>query len=120
MVILDANAILRYILKDIPEQAQITAETILNAEILILPEVVAEVVYVLNKRYDLTRALISRVITDVLNDTECEDIVIREGLRVFGATDFDFVDCLLYAHSKSNTILTFDKKLNNLIKTGSV
>ena len=120
MVILDANAILRYILKDIPEQAEFAAKTILDTEILILPEVVAEVVYVLDKHYKLARKDIADVITDTLDDTECDDIVIREGVRVFGVTHFDFVDCLLFVRSKSNKILTFDKKLNDLIKRGSV
>jgi len=120
MVILDANAILRYILKDIPEQAKLTAETILNTKILILTEVVAEIVYVLDKHYNLTRNVIADVIIDVLDDTECDDTIIREGVRVFGITDFDFVDCILFARSKSNKIFTFDKKLNDLIKQGPV
>jgi len=108
------------ILKDIPEQAKIAAETILNTEILILPEVIAEVVYVLDKRYNLPRSDIFDVIIDVLDDTECDDTIIRERVRVFSATRLDFVDCLLFARSKSNEILTFDKKLDSLIKQGSV
>ena len=49
IIILDANAILRYILLDIPEQAYITKEILLKERVWILSEVIAEVVYVMNK-----------------------------------------------------------------------
>ena len=54
-IILDANAILRYILDDIKEQADIVQEILLNEEVLILPEVIAEVVYVMHKIYKIPR-----------------------------------------------------------------
>ena len=118
MIILDANAILRYILRDIPEQAERVAETIINNKVLILPEVVAEIVYVLKGHYGVARENISDVILDVLDDTECDSLVLREGLYAYRRTNMDIVDCFLFAYSTTHKIFTFDKRLDNLIAKG--
>lgn len=120
MLILDANAVLRYVLKDIPDQAEKVAEAILNNETLILPEVVAETVYVLGGQYGLARDTIADVISDVLDDTESSNDYIRDAIRAFSLTKLDFVDCLLFAYSKTHLIFTFDKKLNSFIKRGFI
>jgi predicted nucleic-acid-binding protein len=113
MTILDTNAILRYILYDIPEQAEITADTILNEKILLLPEIIAETVHILFTLYKIPRMEIMGAILDVLDDTECDNEIIREGLWMFGLNKCDFIDSLLYIYSKSYKILTFDEKLSN-------
>jgi predicted nucleic acid-binding protein len=48
-IILDANAILRYVIDDIKEQADAVENILQDNDVLILPEVMAEVVYVLTK-----------------------------------------------------------------------
>lgn len=124
MKILDANMILRYMLNDNITMANEVDKIIENYEVLILPEVVSEVVYVANKVYKLERTKIVSDLLDFLDNdniiTNCGN-VLYEGLKLYGKVSLDFVDCLLCAyHTVSGyEICTFDKKLNNLIKRES-
>lgn len=119
--LLDANAVLRHLLDDIPEQAEAATYAIEDgAEVT--PEVVAECVYVLAGPYELKRATISDALTALLAEVECErHAIIEEGLRIFAKTKLDFVDCLLVAANRiiGQPVLTFDKKLNKLLEAAS-
>ena len=53
MEIIDANYILRYLLKDIDEQYLQSASVIENHNVYIPGEIIAEVVYVLQKVYQV-------------------------------------------------------------------
>ena len=55
MLLIDANAILRYVLNDNSDMAGKVHELIKNNKVTIRFEVMAEVVYVLNKVYKLPR-----------------------------------------------------------------
>ena len=113
-MILDANAILRFLLNDIPDQADIVADAI-QTEASTIPEVIAEVVYVLSGVYHVDRSTISSTLQDLFNEIYIADKpVITEALRLYAATGLDYVDCVLIARSKilGNSILSFDKKLN--------
>jgi len=121
MVILDTNAILRYILQDNKEMAD-EVEIELSQNVCFIPvEVIAEIVYVLNRVYSLERSIICRIITDISqsNDVivEHQDVV-RHAMQVYSFTSLDFVDCLLTGYFKIDgyTIFTFDKKLKNQLK----
>ncbi|MDR1746661.1 MAG: PIN domain-containing protein [Tannerella sp.] len=121
MVILDTNAILRYILQDNKEMAD-EVEIELSQNVCFIPvEVIAEIVYVLNRVYSLERSIICRIITDISqsNDVivEHQDVV-RHAMQVYSSTSLDFVDCLLTGYFKIDgyTIFTFDKKLKNQLK----
>jgi predicted nucleic-acid-binding protein len=102
---------------DIKEQADAVESILLNNSVLILPEVVAEVVYVLTKYYGQSRDLVVGNILHFLTDASCDSEVLINGLKTFGACNLDFVDCLLYAYSKTSdyTVFTFDKNLKKLI-----
>ena len=117
IIILDANAILRYILDDIKEQADTVQEILQNEEILILPEVIAEVIYVMYKIYKIPRGNVLEYINNFLNDAKCDNQILINAVKIFGGKNFDFVDCLLYEYSKQKDyeVFTFDKDLNNLI-----
>ncbi len=114
-LIFDANAILRYILDDIPEQADIVEEAIKERETLVLLEVIAEVIYILTKYYNIERKETVENIINFLNETNDKNEILRLALKTFSETDFDFVDCVLYANSNQYDIFTFDKKLNAFI-----
>ena len=118
IIILDANAILRYILDDIKEQADIVQEILRNEEILVLPEVIAEVVYVMYKIYKIPRGNVLEYINKFLNDAKCGNQILIKAVKAFGGKNFDFVDCLLYEYSKQRDyeVFTFDKELIKLIK----
>ena len=112
--IIDANVILRYILDDNKEMAEAAARVIQQGS-KTLPEVIAEVVYVLEKVYRASREDITSYILDILDEVELErrDIMLH-AIKTFSETRLDFVDCVLIAyHQMDNaTIFTFDRKLN--------
>ena len=116
--LLDANAALRYLLDDIPEQAEIVRSAILDGA-GIVPEVLAECVFVLSGRiYNLPRDVVSKALKTLLDDIECENrSAMLLALDLYGTSKLDFVDCMLAARSATSGVklLTFDKKLNKLI-----
>ena len=116
-IILDANAILRYILDDIQEQADSIEKILQNENVLILPEVMAEVVYVLTKYYNQPRDTAANCLLQFLQDADCDSKTLKDALETFGDSNFDFVDCLLYEYSKQAgyRVFTFDKDLIKLI-----
>jgi len=121
MVIFDTNVILRYILQDDQAMAeQVEAQLISN--ICFIPvEVIAEIVYVLSKVYNVEKKVIAQVVTDITNTdniTVAQTNVVRHALCVYAATALDFVDCLLvgYAKEEQYTVFTFDKKLQKYLK----
>lgn len=116
---IDTNYLLRYVLNDIPEQAEKAAAIIMQgAEIY--PEIVPEAVYVLQKIYRIERKDVSAALLDVLDDVSVErKKQIQEALALYGKTNLDYVDCLLlsgFLYDKKD-FATFDKKLQNRKKS---
>ena len=115
---LDANAVLRYVLNDVPEQSAVVREAVL-AGAQIVPEALCECVYVLTgSYYSFSRQEASRALSLVLEDIGCEHLAaMRRALDLFSQTRLDFVDCVLAARSEVDgaRILTFDKRLARLI-----
>ena len=121
MVMLDTNYVLRFILRDIEEQAQTVAAAIKQSAVYVRDEVLAEAVHVLENVYKQDRPTITKALTTFVslkNITLDSKAVTVKGLRNYADTKLDYVDCLLAAfHSeKGETVLTFDKKLNNFMK----
>ena len=114
----DANVLLRYLLDDIPEQAE-KAANILSLGAFVTTEVFAEVVYVLGGIYKMPRTEICRLLTGVVNIVHCDKAdVVKTGLAIFGRSKLDFVDCILAAHHQMQgvAIETFDKDLLKELK----
>ena len=119
MLYADANILIRFILKDNAEMAQKTENAIIAGEVFVLPEVFAEVVYVLNSVYNTERKVISDYLLSLLKFVETTDIaVMSAAFLYYGEPTIDFVDCVLAAYNLigKKDILTFDKKLNNFMK----
>ncbi len=119
MIILDANYILRFLLKDNDEMYEIAKECIKNNDCIIENEVLAEVVFVLLKVYkvkkiDIKKSLISFISFENIVISNKDDII--NSLEVFSGKNLDFVDSILCVKSKKYEIKTFDKKLNKCIK----
>ena len=117
MHILDANAILRYLLNDIEDQAAEVADAIREGA-MTTTEVIAEVVYVLSGYYGQPRSEVSWNIHCILLDIRVENVkVLRYAMGVFNMTSLDFVDCMMiaYHHVMGMDVLTFDKKLNSTL-----
>ena len=120
MIVFDTNAILRYILQDNEEMADLVEKQMQKTECFVPTEVVAEIVYVLSRVYKIPHNEISEAINDVLS-MECiltaDYDAITKGLEVYAQTNFDFVDCLMigYQH-KGYTVFTFDKALKKYLQ----
>jgi predicted nucleic-acid-binding protein len=119
--ILDANAILRFILQDNLEQADSTEKILLLNEASIPLEVVAEVVFVLQKVYNVKRSLIAKKLKNLASireDLIFEKNIVLYAADVYSSTSLDFVDCLLtgYFKIKNYSIFTFDKSLKKKIQ----
>ena len=116
-VILDTNAVLRFITGDNIEKCQKVSELIDTDNCIVPIEVIAEAVYNLEKFYKHPRQLIAAEIKDFIAIKEnlvFEENVIRYGCNTFASTNLDFIDCLLvaYANVKGNPVFTFDGYLN--------
>lgn len=113
--IIDANIILRYILKDNDSDFEIAKREILKGTTTDIA-ILAEVVYVLKGIYKISREEIVETLITLSEEIEYEnnDVVI-ETLSNFKNKNLDFVDCYLLARKKifQDEIITFDKKLNN-------
>ena len=120
--IVDANVVLRYLLADVP--ALFTrSEQILENEPIYLPfEVLAEVVYVLEKVYAVSRREISASLAELLKyptvTTYNAEVAIR-GLEIYSASSLDIVDSLLWGYRfvQGVEIVSFDKQLNKRLRT---
>lgn len=113
MTLVDTNAILRYLLDDITEQAD-AAESVIKGGAYTLEAVLAEVVYVLNKSYKAARQEVSKIIIRLLDEISIDQKdAVTYALKVYADTSFDFVDCLLIARNEvlNEDVFTFDKKL---------
>ena len=117
--VLDTNAILRYLLEDIQEQYEVVRDKVQSKNCSATLEVIAEVCYVLDGIYGLSRTQIIDVLKNLCADINVEnDDVLLRAFEIFDKVPkLDFVDCLLYGYNVARgvDILTFDKKLNAVL-----
>lgn len=120
MNIVDANIILRYLLQDAQQFLEQAREKMEDQNIFIPNEVIAEVVYVLEKVYKVERVHIFDSLRNLLSYSNIrthDRNILVEALKKYSEIKIDFVDALLFSYSKigGHTIHTFDKKLNQLL-----
>ncbi|MCL2810601.1 MAG: PIN domain-containing protein [Clostridia bacterium] len=121
MVILDTNAVLRFLLGDQPDMARQTQACIQQNAVLIPIEVIAEIVYVLSGVYEVNRnevqSLVSRLVKTRHIHTP-NDALVLCAMDFYGKTSLDFVDCLMLGYRKvcAHDVLTFDKKLQACLR----
>ncbi|MEO1927260.1 MAG: PIN domain-containing protein, partial [Nautiliaceae bacterium] len=119
MIRIDANVVLRFFIKDILDQAFQAKNILENENVLITNEVIAEIIYVLEKVYKKERdyiyyALYKLIIQrNILNfdKRKIDKRFVLKALEIYKDTKLDFVDCLLCAYGEVDEIVTFDKKL---------
>ncbi|MCD8020355.1 MAG: PIN domain-containing protein [Clostridiales bacterium] len=112
--LIDANVILRYLLRDDLQMAE-EAKKIIDEGAFTLPEVLAEVVYVLKGVYNVERMEIKDTLIEFLDEVTIENREsMCEALSLYGETSLDFVDCILIARHRvlKEEITSFDQKLN--------
>ena len=116
--LVDANVVLRYVLHDDEAQFPVAKQTIREGAYL-LPEILAEVVYVLLGVYSVPREELASRLQLLVREVQSERPKILEtALSTFGATKLDFVDCLLAAYNRhlGDKVVSFDRKLNRLLR----
>lgn len=116
--LVDANIVLRYMLRDDDNQF-LTAEQAIRNGSYLLPEVLAEVVYVLLGVYSVPRAELASRLQILAREVQSDHPeVLGTALATFGKTKIDFVDCLLAAYNRQlgDKVVSFDRKLNRLLK----
>ena len=117
----DANTMLRCIMGDDAQKIQELQEIRATQKIIYTIEIIAEVVYVLTKVYNVSRMDASNAIQHFLNarNIVCSnsEIAIRS-LQLFGENHLDFIDNVLLAYHQIRgiTIYSYDRKLINAIK----
>lgn len=115
MILLDANYILRYLIRDNEEMYKISEETILTNACMVLNEVVAEVVYVLEKVYRVPRGELVDALSSFLSLANISMIAkksdVLKALNFYEEKKIDFVDGYLCALKDEYEVKTFDKKL---------
>ncbi len=119
MTVLDANYILRYLLNDNSQMYTEAKAVIEHEPCLVLGEVIAEVVYVLDGYYDIPRREIARTLEiffrqEGLQMHESLSVVLQ-ALVLYADTSLDYVDCYLCALKRRYRVATFDKKLQKCV-----
>ncbi len=125
-IILDANYILRYLLKDqkvFYKQISVVFESLRLGETkgIILESVLTECVYVLVKFYKVPRKKMTETLINLLNYKGFQNKdkpVMITALNLFQQTKVDFVDCLVAAKGfyEDYEVLSFDKDIKKLSK----
>ena len=124
--LVDANVILRYLLRDdeplFQEASEILEKVRTGQEkMIILESVLTECAYVLLKVYDVDKSSIAEKLTGLLyykgvTNLDKQDLI--DAMNLFDQTRLSFVDCLLCAKSRNHAmpIVTFDKELKSIAK----
>ena len=123
-VLPDTNVVLRYLLKDVPDQYE-RAEKFFEdvrtgkAKAVILESVLVECVYILLKFYKVPKRQVAESLIGLLQykglaNRDKADLV--AALQTFAQQSIDIVDCVLLAKARHGTgrLLSFDKDLNKL------
>ncbi|OAD19811.1 PilT domain-containing protein [Candidatus Thiomargarita nelsonii] len=118
MIGVDANILVRYAVKDNPQQTAQATDFLAKHRCLILKTVLLELVWVLASKsgYDLSRELVLERVRHILG---LPNVVMQDAEHVVIALDWyeagmDFADALHLASSYDLTAFaTFDKKLSN-------
>jgi predicted nucleic-acid-binding protein len=118
---LDANVVLRYLLDDDPALFQRAVKVVDGSEdLFIANEVLAEVVYVLQKVYSVERSVISSRLSALLARKTVyapHKKTALEALGLFAARNVDIVDTLLVAKHRVEgaRVFSFDDQVNKLL-----
>ena len=121
MVLLDTNAVLRFILSDVSRQHKAIVNFISKNQSVIRLEVLIEMIFVLEKYYIKSRKEIAHIIF-ILGKTKNLYIqyprIVTKAILYFLNEELDIVDCILCAFNATMgyEVFTFDKEMNALLK----
>ncbi len=114
MIVVDTNALVRFLTKDIPSQAHLVSMLLEGDETVFIPDVVfPELEYVLCGQYEVSRdTFINGCRTLILQPNIQTSEVIHKALVLFAASSFDMADCIIASSvGEEDSLASFDKKL---------
>ncbi|MBQ4331279.1 MAG: PIN domain-containing protein [Spirochaetaceae bacterium] len=120
MKYVDTNILLRFIIDDNKELADIAENILKSDECHLLPEVIPEIIYVLRSVYKYRREDIAQAIQRLLPLVVAkEQLLTNLALTYFAQFNLDYVDCILLARNKlyGREVVTFDKELEKKLAT---
>jgi predicted nucleic-acid-binding protein len=112
-VLLDTNAVIHFVQAlDMPK-FRVVAQTLNNNQCHVPVAVIAEAVYILERKLQNDRQTTAAKLKDfiILQDgLVSEPNAVTFGLNLYASSNLDFVDCLLagYAKVKGHPVLSFD------------
>ena len=117
----DTNVVLRYLLRDIPEQFTQAADFFEQVrtgrkKMVFLESVLVECVYILTRYYNVPRKEAAKALAGLM---QYKGVVNRDktalsaALALYGENNLDPVDCVLLAKARHNAmqVFSFDKTL---------
>lgn len=124
--LIDANAFLRFLLDDIPEEKKAFEALLQKAKhkevILLVPQIVIfEIDFILEKYYQFSKEAIINKLKSIISTSyiEVQDReYFKRAIELYGQESISFVDCFLLskAEIEKADVFTFDRKLKNLHK----
>lgn len=118
--LLDTNLIIRFLVNDDPKKVAQVEKLLKNPSNtnILLDTVIAEIVWVLNSYYSLSKKdIIEKVEALIHVDTvECNSVLISKSLSLWKENNISFIDAYLLAVSKIGNIplYSYDKKLASI------
>lgn len=107
LVRIDTNYIIRYLINDDEEMAVQAEAVLLERDVFIANEILAEAVYVLSGVYKISKSDLCEQLSKLLlasNIFASDKTILINALAMFQSKNLDFVDCLLCAYSKKMTL----------------
>jgi predicted nucleic acid-binding protein len=125
---LDANVLLRLLLNDVPDQHEAVVALLRNStnQFVVADTAIIEIVFVLCRAYDFSRAHASEAIDGLmqLREINCNRTLFESSLPLFVQhPGLSFEDCYLATYAKLNNaepLWTFDKKLANQVSSATL
>ncbi len=124
---IDTNPILRFILKDNPEQYKKSEQFFISAqkreiEIVFVSEIFIEIEYVLRVHYKETRADIGGYLGFILSISSFtipDRLILQKAINTYIQKSIDLVDLILFykAQQSNAEVFTFDKDFKKLSKS---
>ena len=121
---LDTNILLRFLLKDNAVQVAKLRSYFLKAQqgaikIVILPQLVIEMEYVLRKVYKYPKTALVEHLQNIVELSYIEIVdrqILYASVNLYKAYTIDFVDAYLFASAKANSaeVLSFDKDFTKI------
>lgn len=119
-VVLDTNALLRYLLDDIPSQSQEVREKIKEAqnkeiELCVPGIVLFEIVYALTKEYGFSKEKVVRGLKKLISADYLvcdEKEIFREAFELYNNANISLADCFIVAYAKARNANIFTKELS--------